>query len=117
MNQNFNAEVKIVIVAHKDATWECLLGGLHVTNPPIRLMCPSVRQHFCFLDSNSKTLCPIEFKLDREIDHHHSYVAFEIGVIPSVGPFFVHLSVRQNFCFQTLTRKRFVQSNSDLVGR
>ena len=54
------------------------LGGLRVTNPPIRLMCPtSVRPSVCpstfsFPDSNSKTLCPIEFKLDREIDHHHS---------------------------------------------
>ena len=32
-------------------------------------------------------LCPIELKLDREIDHHRSYVPFEIGVIPSVCPF------------------------------
>ena len=28
-----------------------------------------------------------EFKLDREIDHHHSWVPFEIGVIPSVRVF------------------------------
>ena len=28
-------------------------------------VCPST---FLFLDSNSKTLCPIKFKLDREID-------------------------------------------------
>ena len=68
--------------------WTRFLGGLHVTNPPIRLMCLtyvrlSVRPHFRFwtLEFN---LCPIEFKLDREIDHHHSQVAFEIGVIPSV---------------------------------
>ena len=51
------------------------LGGLHVTNPPIRLMCQtsiclSVHQHFCVL--TLAQLCPIEFKLDREIDHHHS---------------------------------------------
>ena len=55
-----------------------LLGGLHVTNPPIRLMCPTsvcpsvCPSTFLFPDSNSKMLCPIEFKLDREIDHHHS---------------------------------------------
>ena len=50
------------------------LGGLRVTNPPIRLMCPTsvCPSTFSFLDSNSKTLCPIEFKLDRDIDHHHS---------------------------------------------
>ena len=61
-----------------------LLGGLRVINPPIRLMCPtSVCPHFSIPDSNSKTVCPIEFKLDREIHHHHSYVAFEIGVILS----------------------------------
>ena len=73
-----------------------LLGGLHVTNPPIRLMCPtSVRLHFSFLDSNSKTVCPIEFKLDREIDHHYSYVPVEISEIPSVRlSVFVCLSIR-----------------------
>ena len=37
------------------------LGGLRVTNPPIRLMCPtsvclSVRPHFSFPDSNFKTV-------------------------------------------------------------
>ena len=50
------------------------LGGLHVTNPPIRFMCPTsvCLSTFSFPDSNSKMLCPIEFKLDREIDHHHS---------------------------------------------
>ena len=53
------------------------LGGLRVTNPPIRLMCQtsvclSVRLHFRFRTLNSKTVCPIKFKLDREIDHHHS---------------------------------------------
>ena len=59
-----------------------------VCNQPIYLIdvselsiCPST---FSFPDSNSKMLCPVEFKLSREIDHHHSYVAFEIGVIPSV---------------------------------
>ena len=31
-----------------------------------------VRPHFSFPDSNSKTVCPIEFKLDRDIDQHHS---------------------------------------------
>ena len=31
------------------------------------------RQWCClFLDSNSQTVCPIKFKLDRDIDHHHS---------------------------------------------
>ena len=29
-------------------------------------------------------LCPIKFKLDTEIDHHHSEVAVEIGVIQCV---------------------------------
>ena len=50
------------------------LGGLHVTNLPIRLMCltPVCPSTFSFLDSNSKMLCSIEFKLDMEIDHHHS---------------------------------------------
>ena len=50
------------------------LGGLHVTNPPIRFMCPTsvCPSTFSFPDSYSKTLCPIEFKLGREIDHHHS---------------------------------------------
>ena len=48
-------------------------------------VCPSIcSSTFLFLDSNSKTVCPIEFKLDREIDHHHSLLAFEIGVIPSI---------------------------------
>ena len=77
-------------------------------------VCPST---FLFPDSNSKTVCPIEFKLDREIDHHHSYVPFEIGVI-----LFVHLSafclfVRQHFCFRTLPRKCCVQLHSNLTGR
>ena len=51
-----------------------LLDGLCVTNPPIRLMCPMsvCPSIFSFADSNLKMLCPIEFKLDREIDHHHS---------------------------------------------
>ena len=50
------------------------LGGLRVTNPSIRLMCPTsvCLSTFSFLDSNSKMLYPIEFKLDREIDHLHS---------------------------------------------
>ena len=52
------------------------LGGLRVTNPPIGLMCPpsvcpSVRPLLWFPDSNSKTVCPIEVKLGREIDHHY----------------------------------------------
>ena len=33
---------------------------------------PSVRPHFCFRTLTQKTVCPIEFTLDREIDHHHS---------------------------------------------
>ena len=47
-----------------------LLGGL--VTP--RLMCPTsvCPSTFSFPDSNSKTVCPIKFKLDREIDHHHS---------------------------------------------
>ena len=43
------------------------------------------------------------FKLDRDIDHHTSYVPFEIGVILSV-----HLSICLSvhiFCFQTLDSK------------
>ena len=50
------------------------LGGLHVINPNIRLMCPTsvCPSTFSFPDSNSKMVCPIEFKLDREIEHHHS---------------------------------------------
>ena len=54
------------------------LGGLRVTNLPIRLTCPTsvcLSDHlstFLFPDSNSKMLCPIKFKLDRDIDHHHS---------------------------------------------
>ena len=32
----------------------------------------TIESTFSFPDSNSKTLCPIEIKLDREIDHHHS---------------------------------------------
>ena len=37
------------------------------------VFCPFVcSSTFLFPDSNSKTLCPIKFKLDREIDHHHS---------------------------------------------
>ena len=53
--------------SNKQLFW-IILGGLRVTNPPIRLMCPTLM----FPDSNSKMLCPIEFKLDREIHHHHS---------------------------------------------
>ena len=55
-----------------------ILSGLFVTNPPIRLMsltsfCPSVcPSTFLFLDSNLKTLCPIEFNFGREIDHPFS---------------------------------------------
>ena len=50
-----------------------VLGGLHVTNPPIRLMFPtSVCPSTFFVSGLSKTVCPIEFKLDREIDHLHS---------------------------------------------
>ena len=54
--------------------WGDFLGGLHVTNLPIRLMCPTsvYPSTFSFPDSNSKTVSLIEFKLDREIDHHHS---------------------------------------------
>ena len=37
------------------------------------------------------------------------------GVIPSVR-LSVHTSVRPHFRFRTLTRKRFVQSNSNLTG-
>ena len=50
-----------------------LLGRLHVTNLPIRLMCLTsvCLSTFSFSDSNLKTLCLIEFKLDKEIDYHH----------------------------------------------
>ena len=52
---------------------DVIFRRIAVTNPPIRLMCPmSVCPHFLFPDSNSKRVCPIEFKLDRDIDHHHS---------------------------------------------
>ena len=48
-----------------------------------------------------------------QIGSNHSWVAFEIGVIPSVFcPF-----VCQHFCFWTRTQKCFVQSNSNLTGR
>ena len=52
-------------------------------------VCPST---FSFPDSNLKTLCPIEFKLDGEIDHHSKVV---IGVIPlqSFLYFYFFLSV------------------------
>ena len=69
-------------------------------------VCPST---FPFPDSNSKTLCPIEFKRHREIDHHHSYIPFEIGVIPSI-----HLSV---FCpFVCPSTFPFPDSNSKMLG-
>ena len=70
-NLIFNLDVILMYIHAMD---KLLLGGLRVTNPPIRLMCPtSVRlSTFFFPDSNSKTVCPIEFKHDREIDHHHS---------------------------------------------
>ena len=42
------------------------------------------KKNHLFLDSNLKMLCPIKFKLDRKIDHHHSYVAVKIGLILSV---------------------------------
>ena len=44
-------------------------------------VCPST---FLFPDPNLKMLCPVKFKLDSEIDHHHSWALFEIGVILSV---------------------------------
>ena len=51
----------------------------------LSVFCPFVcLSKFPFPHSNSKTVCPIKFKLDREIDHHHCWVPFEIGVIPSV---------------------------------
>ena len=62
----------------------------------LSIFCPHVcGSTFLFPDSNLKTLCPIEFKLEREVDHHHSWVAFDIGVILffSVCPFFVCLSI------------------------
>ena len=54
--------------------------------PSVRLsvllsVCPS---KFPFPDSNLKTVCPIKFKLDREIYHHHNKVPHEIVVIMSV---------------------------------
>ena len=82
------------------------IGRLHVINPPIRLMCPTsvCLLTLSFPDSNSKALCPIEFKLDRGIDHHHSKAAFEIGVIPSVC-----LSIFLSVCPSTFS---FPDSNS-----
>ena len=53
-------------------------------------------------------MCPIEFKLDKEIDHHYSYVPFEIGVIP-----FVHLSVF--FLFVCPSKFPFPDSNSKML--
>ena len=45
-----------------------------------------------------------------EIDHHHSEVAFEIGVIPSFFVFSIFgLFVHKHFCFWTQPRKRFVK--------
>ena len=41
----------------------------------------------------------MEFKLDRDIDHHHSWLPFEIGVIPSVRLSVFCPFVRQNFRF------------------
>ena len=66
------------------------LGGLHVTN------------------------CPIEFKLDREIDHHYSCFR---NWCNSLRLFVFFLSVCQHLCFRTLTQKCFVQSTSNLTGR
>ena len=72
-----------------------------MTNTPIRLMCPTsvCPSTFSFLDSNSKTLCLIEFKLDREIDHHHSKVPFKIGVVLCVCFSVFCQFVRQEFQF------------------
>ena len=81
----------------------------------LSVFCPFVCPYIClstflFPDSNSKTVCPIEFKLDREIDHHH--IPFEIGEIPSF-----HLSV---FCpfvcpYICLSTFLFPDSNSKTV--
>ena len=58
------------------------LGGLRVTNPPIRLMCPtsvcpSVR--VWFPDSNLKTVWPINCKLDMQVEHHDSLYGIAFG--------------------------------------
>ena len=64
----------------------CFFDGLHVTNAPIRLMCPtSVRPHFRFRTLTRKGFVQSKSNFDREIDHYHSWVSFEIGAIPSVG--------------------------------
>ena len=44
-----------------------ILSGPYLIN--CKVVCPST---FLFPDSYSKTVCPIDFKLDRDIDHHHS---------------------------------------------
>ena len=45
-----------------------------IPSSPLSVFCPFVcPSTFLFADSNSKkTLCPVELRLDREIDHHHS---------------------------------------------
>ena len=53
----------------------CIFGGVFLYNQSaywidVSTICLPVNTPF--LDSNSKTPCPIEFKLDLKIDHHHS---------------------------------------------
>ena len=50
------------------------LGGLLVTNPPIRLMCQTsvCPSTFWFPDSNSNMLLPIDLKLTRVVGHQLS---------------------------------------------
>ena len=56
---------------------DSFLDRLRVTNPPIRLMCPTSNCPFTFSfpDSDAKTLCQIKFKLDREIGPYHRFLS------------------------------------------
>ena len=77
-----------------------ILRGLHVTNPPIRLM-HSTSIHpstFWFADTYWKMLCRINLNLNRVTGHYSSSVAIEAVSVCLFAPFgvYTHLS---KICF------------------
>ena len=73
----------IFFFCERSSSFHSFLGGLCLTNPPIRLMCVmyACLSTFWFLDSNSNRLLPINLKLNRVVGHHLSYIVSEIGAI------------------------------------
>ena len=95
-------------------------GGLHVTNPPIRwtfltsVWPPLPQSRNLILDSNLKTLQPINLKMNSVVGHHLGQVSYKIGAIWKNK--MADMSVNLKYCFLYLKEASAYRFQISLSG-